>query len=108
MQLRERRPLTCPQDWPTLDSTVAAALNTDTMLPGPLSPCYLTSACSQLTQQPSKLPEFIAFRLAVRAIRQQQDYLLVALPAQVAGLYNSVTSWGFRLPSTDQVRHTVA
>jgi hypothetical protein len=61
-------------------------------------------ACSQLTQQPSKLPHFIAFRLAVRAIRQQQEDLLVALPAQVADLYASVTSWGFRLPNNDQVR----
>jgi hypothetical protein len=59
--------------------------------------------CSDLAQQPSRLPDFISFRLAVRAIRQQQEDLLVSLPAQVAELYASVTAWGFRLPHTDQV-----
>lgn len=56
-----------------------------------------------LAQQPSKLPDFIRFRLEVRALRQQQEDLLVALPAQVADLYASVKAWGFRLPHNDQV-----
>lgn len=57
----------------------------------------------QLAQQPSKLPDFISFRLEVRGVRQQQEDLLVALPAQVSDLYAAVTAWGFRLPHTDQV-----
>lgn len=62
--------------------------------------------CSELAQQPSKLPDFITFRLHVRALKQQQEDLLVALPAQVADLYASVTAWGFRLPHNDQVKRT--
>jgi hypothetical protein len=70
-----------------------------------LPPCL--SPVSGLSQQPSKLPEFITFRLHVRALRQQQEDLLVALPAQVADLYASVKAWGFRLPHNDQVTWAV-
>lgn len=62
----------------------------------------LQGVSRDLAQQPSKLPDFISFRLAVRAVRQQQEDLLVALPAQVSDLYITVTAWGFRLPHTDQ------
>lgn len=74
--------------------------------PTPISTCLLClgpGAPSTLAQQPSKLPDFIRFRLEVRALRQQQEDLLVALPAQVADLYASVKAWGFRLPHNDQV-----
>lgn len=40
----------------------------------------------------------------MRAVKQQQEDLLVVLPAQVADLYSTVTAqWGFRLPHADQV-----
>lgn len=69
-----------------------------------LPACVPARACSELAQQPSKLPDFITFRLHVRGVRQQQEDLLVVLPAQVADLYACVTDWGFSLPQADQVR----
>lgn len=83
---------TCKACWPSLV--------TDKRLPA----CLLACACSELAQQPSKLPDFITFRLHVRGVRQQQEDLLVVLPAQVADLYACVTDWGFSLPQADQVR----
>lgn len=64
---------------------------------------WCVSPCRGLSQQPTKLPDYLAFRAHVNSIHQSREDLLVALPGQVQDMYATVTGWGFRLPHTDQV-----
>jgi hypothetical protein len=59
--------------------------------------------CRDLAAQPSKLNEFIAFRLRVREVQAARDRVSGLRPAQVQDLYATATSWGGRLPHMDQV-----
>jgi hypothetical protein len=63
--------------------------------------------CRDLAAQPSKLSEFIAFRLRVKEVQHARDRVSGLRPAQVQDMYAAATSWGGRLPHTDQVRSRV-
>ncbi|WIA11423.1 hypothetical protein OEZ85_011540 [Tetradesmus obliquus] len=63
----------------------------------------LQSLARDLAAQPSKLGEFISFRLRVREVQAARDRVSGLRPAQVQDLYATATSWGGRLPHADQV-----
>ncbi|WIA31508.1 hypothetical protein OEZ86_002401 [Tetradesmus obliquus] len=63
----------------------------------------LQSLARDLAAQPSKLGEFISFRLRVREVQAARDRVSGLRPAQVQDLYAIATSLGGRLPHADQV-----
>lgn len=60
-----------------------------------------------MSQQPSKLVEFISFKLRVKDVWQQREQLSVMRPGQVHLMYATAADWasagGGKLPHTDQV-----
>jgi len=58
----------------------------------------------ELAQQPSKLNEFIAFKLHVKEVWQCKEEVAVLKPGQVAAMYSTAAEWSSSpLPHADQV-----
>ncbi|KAF6250704.1 hypothetical protein COO60DRAFT_1629458 [Scenedesmus sp. NREL 46B-D3] len=61
-----------------------------------------TLLLKELAAQPSKLAKFIAFRLRVQGVQHARERVAGLRPAQAQGLLATASSWGGRLPHTDQ------